>query len=84
VTLLLLVLVLLLVLMLMLMLLLLLLLFPCMQDLLESPHLTLELTSLMDMLPKNLDGVSEEAHWLKELGSVQVALRGCFCKRPGQ
>jgi len=28
------------------------------QDLLESPHVTLELMSFMDMLPKNLDTVS--------------------------
>lgn len=28
------------------------------QELLESPHLTLELTSLMETLPKNLDKVA--------------------------
>jgi hypothetical protein len=35
-----------------------LLLLVCLQDLLESPHLTLELMSIMDTLPKNLDTVS--------------------------
>lgn len=38
------------------------------QELLESPHLTLELISLMDMLPKNLDKVTQE----REGG------KGCF------
>lgn len=34
---------------------------PCTQELLESPHLSLELVGLMDVLPKNLDKVTQPA-----------------------
>lgn len=47
------------------------------QDLLESPHLTLELLSLMDMLPKNLDGVGWGLCWGKGGAGLQEVDNGC-------
>lgn len=44
------------------------------QDLLESPHLTLELQGLLEQLPKQMDKVEGGGGWTGEQPAIRMVL----------